>query len=131
MTGDVKLLHPDLKPLALQWLSECYEKSLNVRIIQTWRDPLYQDKLFAQGRTNPGSIITYLKGSKSLHCFTIDGEPAAKAFDFACFDENHLYITNGANPAYALAGQIGMSIGLEWGGQWTTFKDFDHLQLAS
>jgi peptidoglycan LD-endopeptidase CwlK len=124
-------LHTDLKPLAIQWLGECLKNGLNVRIIQTWRDPLYQDKLFAQGRTNPGSIVTYLTGAQSLHCFTMGGEPASKAFDFACFDENGAYIANGTDEHYALAAQVGITLGLEWGGTWSHFKDFDHLQLSS
>lgn len=131
MTGNINFLHPDLKPKALEWLSACYADNLNVRIIQTWRDPLYQDKLFSQGRTNPGPIVTYLKGSESLHCFTMAGTPAAKAFDFACFDENHDYISNGADPLYAQAGLIAVRLGLEYAGNWSHFKDYDHIQLAA
>lgn len=130
MDTNLNDLHPDLKPLAALWLSECLQNGLNVRIIQTWRDPVYQDKLFSQGRTNPGAIITHLDGGHSLHCFTIDGKPASKAFDFACFDKNSAYIANGADDHYAFAGQIGIKLGLAYGGSWTTFKDYDHLQLA-
>lgn len=124
-------LHPDLQPLAVEWLNECLQKGLHVRIIQTWRDPLYQDKLFAQGRTTPGPIVTDLTGKSSLHCFTIDGQPASKAFDFVCFDESNAYITQGTNPAYAAAGDVGVHLGLVWGGSWVGFKDPDHLQLAA
>lgn len=130
MTADLNLLHPDLKPLAIQWLNECLKDGLNVRIIQTWRDPLYQDKLFAQGRTNPGSIVTKLTGSQSLHCFTIGGIPASKAFDFAAFDEHNAYITDGNDPTYSRAGEIGIKLSLEWGGDWKPFKDASHLQLS-
>lgn len=123
-------LHPELQPLAIEWLNECLKEGLHVRIIQTWRDPLYQDKLFAQGRTRPGNIATDLTGKSSLHCFTIDGQPASKAFDFACFDKQNSYITHGTDPAYSMAGNIGVHLGLIWGGNWTGFKDYDHLQLA-
>jgi peptidoglycan LD-endopeptidase CwlK len=123
-------LHPDLQPLATQWLNECLQQGLHVKIIQTWRDPAYQDQLFAQGRTAAGPVVTDLNGSQSLHCFTIDGKPASRAFDFACFDSTGAYITDGTDNHYALAGQIGISMGLEWGGNWKgSLVDYDHLQL--
>ncbi len=52
------------------------------------------------------------------------------AFDFAIFDENAKYITDGSDTRYRQAGEIGKSLGLEYGGDWVKWKDFDHLQLA-
>ncbi len=39
------------------------------------------------------------------------------------------YLTDG--PAYAAAAAAGMADDLEWGGDWTTFVDRPHYQLAT
>lgn len=123
-------LHPDLQPLCQKWLEGCKAQNLAVKVIQTWRDPVYQDRLYAKGRTTPGPIVTELTGSKSLHCCTVAGKPASKAFDFACFAKDGSYITLGTDEHYTLAGQVGLSLGLVWGGDWHGFKDYDHFELA-
>lgn len=130
MSSDITQLCPDLQVLCGQWLNLCKAAGLRVKVIQTWRDPLYQDKLYAQGRTTPGPIVTQLRGSQSLHCCMVGNAPASEAFDFATFDNLGHYITNGRDGTYTQAGIIGQGLTLEWGGSWTGFKDFDHLQLA-
>lgn len=131
MSSDITQLHPDLQVLCRQWLNLCKVAGLNTRVIQTWRDPTYQDKLYAQGRTTPGPIVTKLRGTDSLHCATIGGAPAAEAFDFGCFDMAGRYITNGSDMAYTKAGVIGQGLGLHWGGNFPgAFKDPDHLEMS-
>lgn len=118
---DIHHLHPDLQPLALKFLDECKADNLNVRIIQGWRDSAYQDQLKSSG-------VSRLSGSQSLHCFTIGGEPASRAFDFGVFEESGSYVTDGHDHRYALAGQIAESLNLVWGGRWR-HSDPDHVQL--
>jgi len=117
-------LHPDLQPLYAQWLQACTAQGLNVRIIQGWRDPAYQDQLHSTG-------VSPLTGESSFHCFTVGGKPASKAFDYGCFKKDKTYIIDGTDPAYALAGQIAESLGLTWGGRFVhPAPDWDHIQLA-
>jgi hypothetical protein len=99
-------------------------QGLSVRGIQGWRDPAYQDSLVASG-------ISDLSGTQSLHCCTIDGEPASQAFDFGIFEESGLYVTDGNDPRYALAGKIAEGLNLTWGGTFVHPRpDPDHIQLA-
>lgn len=111
-------LHPDLQPLAEAFL----QRVPNSKIIQGFRNQSYQDQLHFQG-------ISPLTGSTSLHCFTIDGKPASKAFDFGLFEDDGSYIKDGTDPRYAEAGQVAITLGLRWGGDFTN-PDFDHIQLA-
>lgn len=129
MSRNISDLHPDLQEPCMDFIDQCEKQRLNVFLVNTWRSPAEQDRLYAQGRTEPGPIVTHLTGDQSLHCFVMNGIPAAKAFDFGIEDENNKYITDGSDPRYAQAGAIGEGLGLEWGGSWTSFKDFDHLQL--
>lgn len=82
----------------------------------TYRSYEEQAELYAQGRTKPGRKVTWTL--KSKHC-------ERKAFDIAM-------IVNGKISwnidDYKKAGEIGKSVGLEWGGDWKT-PDMPHFQL--
>lgn len=125
---DINDLHPDLKPLCEEFLAQCNAIDLDVKITFTYRTPQEQDEIFAQGRTKPGRMVTNLRGKQSKHCYTIDGQPAAKAFDFGVFD-NGAYIGNGSDDRYLEAGEIGESLGLRWGGRWKHPYDPGHLEI--
>lgn len=130
MSRDINELHPDLQQPCMNFLEQCKTAGLNVFLIFTWRSPAEQDRIYAQGRTEPGHVVTNLKGDQSLHCFMINGEPASKAFDFGIEDENNRYITDGTDPRYTQAGEIGEGLGLEWGGRFIHPRpDYDHIQL--
>jgi peptidoglycan L-alanyl-D-glutamate endopeptidase CwlK len=92
---------------------------IDIKIISGLRTYAEQDALFAKGRTAPGPKVTNAKGGESNHNFGI-------AFDVGVFDgKNYLP----SSPAYDVVGAIGVEIGLEWGGHWTSLVDKPHFQL--
>lgn len=135
-------LHPALQPLCLQFLERCKAAGHSVFITQTYRSTAEQHDLYAQGRTqahlNAMGLtgvkakpemprVTNVVGGKSEHNFTLNGRPAARAFDIA-------FMVNGKASwdeklPWKAVGAIGQSIGLDWGGAWLTFKDKPHFQL--
>lgn len=138
---NIQDLHPDLQPLCVALLGSAKAAGIDARIIFTWRTTAEQDALYAQGRTTPGKIVTTLTGipgpHQSKHCFTIDGKPASKAFDAAVFEADDTYVSSGSDPRYAAMGHIWNDmaaqypdLGLVYGGDWKTFKDSDHFQIA-
>lgn len=117
-------LCPPLLILYREWLMQCIAAGLAVKVIVTWRSPSDQNIAKAKGLSNASA------GESPHNCYNADGSMGSKAFDFACFDENGNYITNGADPRYTQAGEIGKSIGLVWGGDWH-HPDYDHLELSN
>jgi hypothetical protein len=116
---DIALLHPDLRPKARRLVELAAAQGITLIISQTLRTQSEQDALYAQGRTAPGQIVTNLKYPYSLHCWGV-------AFDIA------VLIGGKATwgPAlYDKVGPLGESLGLEWGGRWTSFVDRPHFQL--
>lgn len=97
----------------------------------TYRSDDEQAKLFAQGRTAPGNVVTNAPPGQSAHnCVNPAGGPAARAFDIVpvvngkpCWDS--------ANPVWQSVGKIGEAVGLEWAGRWKSFKEFPHFQLPN
>ena len=60
---DITLCHPRLQELAAQLINECAANGLKIKIGETLRTVEEQDALYAQGRTEPGSIVTNSPGS--------------------------------------------------------------------
>lgn len=125
---DINHLHPDLQPLCRAFLAKCLAAGLDARITFTYRTPQEQDALYAIGRTKPGKRVTNLKGKASKHCFTLNGTPAARAFDYALFRAGKP-IKDGDDPEYMKAGLIGEALGLGWGGRWKKPHDAGHFEL--
>jgi peptidoglycan L-alanyl-D-glutamate endopeptidase CwlK len=117
---DTKLLKPYVQYLCNRLIEECKKQGIEILITSTVRDQEYQSSLYTQGRTKPGSIVTNAKYI-GAHGFGL-------AFDIVPV-VNGKTIWNNAG-LWNKIGQIGMSIGLEWGGAWRTIVDKPHFQYV-
>jgi peptidoglycan L-alanyl-D-glutamate endopeptidase CwlK len=94
-----------------------------------------QDALYAKGRTTPPIgkkyIVTNAKGGQSNHNFAI-------ALDFGVF-KGKTYLDDGTRAEKSVASAVHRSVaeklagqhGIEWGGNWTSFKDEPHFEIAT
>lgn len=94
----------------------------------TYRSQKEQDELYAQGRTKPGKKVTWTRNSRHTK---------GEAFDIAVLDKNHKItwdlkadVDEDQHPDYFELGELGESIGLEWGGRWES-PDYPHFQLKN
>lgn len=127
---DVTQLHPELQKKVEQLKALCSENGIKIGISECLRTVAEQDALYAKGRTTGGSIVTNCKGStySSMHQWGVafdiylimdvdgDGKTSDDAF-------------NNATRLFNKIGEIGQSIGLEWGGSWKSIVDMPHFQL--
>lgn len=90
------------------------------------RNKASQDATFAQGRTEPGQIVTWVKWPNSMHntnpSLAVDLAPYP--IDWDDLDRFH-----------ELAGRMleaaaMFDIKLEWGGHWERKKDYPHFQTV-
>ena len=147
---DLSLLHPDLQPLAEEFLRLCEEQGIAVMITSTWRDPREQAALYAQGRCSlddvnnaradaglapitesQNRIVTRARAGQSEH-ETVDaaGNPASTAFD-ACprYSAGDGYPSD-TDPRWQTMGAIGTALGLNWyGSPGAPFKEYPHFSL--
>ena len=124
-------LHPDLQGKAKQFLFLCEQQipDAEIIIVCTYRSDLEQAQLYALGRTKPGNVVTRAKPGQSAHNATLDGRPAARAFDFGVIVGGK-YDAAGKHPAWEQAGQIAMNLGLNWYGRpGAPFREMPHCQL--
>lgn len=110
-------LRPDVRANAELLLAECERQGLRVLVTQTLRDDEYQARLYAQGRTLPGQIVTNSKVT------TFHG--AGLAFDICQNIKGQEY----SDPAFFRnVAIIAKHMGFSWGGDWKTFPDRPHFQ---
>lgn len=123
-------LHPDVQPLAQQFLDKCAAQGIDILVTCTYRSGEEQDELYAKGRTAAGSIVTNAKAGQSKHNFNISGQPASLAFDVVPLRNGKpVWGTKGEDLVLWLrVGGIGESVGLEWAGRWRRFKEFPHFE---
>lgn len=79
-----------------------------------------QAKLYSQGRTKPGTIITNAKPGESAHNYGL-------AQDYVLYCRGTV-VTNGSAPPWAEIAQIALNAGLVCGYFWRTLKDSGHME---
>lgn len=115
-------LLPCVKERAERFIAACKVSGIDLLVTSTYRDNESQNALYAQGRTAPGKIVTKAKGGESFHNYRcaldvvpiINGKPN----------------WNSADPVWAEVGRLGKLAGLEWAGDWKTFKETAHFQYT-
>jgi peptidoglycan LD-endopeptidase CwlK len=124
-------LHPVLGAGANVLIQQSHARGVPIVITQGLRTIAEQNALYAQGRSKPGPIVTNAEGGTSYHNYGL-------AFDFA------LLLPNGTSLSWDInrdgdkdktadwqeVVQEAKRLGLEWGGDWTSFKDYSHLQMT-
>lgn len=101
----------------------CDEEDIDIIITSTYRDIESQDRLYAQGRVLPGQIVTWARGGDSWHNWR-------RAFDVVpVINGKAVWSIRGLDKKRWLkVGEIGESLGLEWGGSWARHPDYPHFQ---
>lgn len=106
-------------PIARALVQKAAADGIQIKVISGYRSYAEQNALYAQGRTSPGKKVTNAKAGYSNHNFGI-------AFDIGVFSGSK-YLPE--SPKYSAVGVLGMELGLEWGGNWTSIVDQPHFQL--
>lgn len=131
-------VHPRIRDHALELVRRSYEKGINVIITSGLRSMTAQARLYGQGRSsyiykgvqygNPKlPVVTQARPGSSIHNYGL-------AIDYALMTESGQIIwdlgrdvnANGVRDWFEVAA-IGKSMGFMWGGDWTRFKDYPHL----
>ncbi|WP_395391173.1 M15 family metallopeptidase [Novosphingobium sp. BL-8A] len=119
---NIRSLRTDAQELARRSIAGLRAAGFDARVISGTRDYAEQNALYKKGRFgDPGPIVTKARGGQSWHNFGL-------AWDIGLFRGGQ-YLTDDSE--YKVAGHVGRIDGIEWGGDWHSFKDFPHYQLDS
>jgi peptidoglycan L-alanyl-D-glutamate endopeptidase CwlK len=119
--GEIKNLLPAAQIAARRFLHACAARGFDIRITSGLRTYAEQTKLYAQGRTAPGDVVTHARAGQSNHHWGI-------AWDVSVFHDGK-YMAE--SPDYDAISFLRPD-GVEWGGNWPEDrKDRPHYQLAT
>ena len=133
-------LHEDIRDRATAFLDSCRQAGIELLVTCTLRTAMEQDALYAQGRkpleevnklrklaglsalTGKPRIVTNAKAGQSKH-------NSGKAFDVVLLDDAGKPVWDVKDERWQLIGEIGKQCGLEWAGNWKTFKEYPHFEV--
>jgi peptidoglycan L-alanyl-D-glutamate endopeptidase CwlK len=129
---------PYFSVASLDQLATCHEdlrtlfheviRHVDCKVLEGHRTLGRQQELYAKGRMSPGRIVTYKDGilRKSKHqsdpSIAVDVVP----YPINWRDREKFYHLAGFVKATAIA----LGIDLRWGGDWQSFQDLPHYELA-
>jgi len=114
-------LHPHVAALCHAFITACAQRGIDIIITSTYRDNESQAALYAQGRTQPGKIVTKAGAGQSFHNYRL-------AFDFCPIMNGKAVWSDTAR--FNQCGKIAESLGLEWAGRWKGFQELAHCQYT-
>jgi len=121
-------VHPGVATRARAMIELLAHSGVEILVTQGLRTWEEQDALYARGRTadpiGKKFIVTNAKGGQSYHNFGL-------AFDIVVLDALGKFDWDSSHPGWIAASKAGKSVGLEWGGDWKSFKDIPHYQFTS
>lgn len=98
-------------------------------VVQGVRTTAQQQALYAQGRTTPGKIVTNCDGVKSRSNHQPHADGFGHAVDLAWIPTDTLPDPFDPKHPWHDFGAYVRSIGLVWGGDFTTLVDMPHVEL--
>lgn len=123
-------LHPIIEEKTEQLIKKAGAIGIDMMITDGFRSIEEQNDIFRQGRSTGGEIVTNAMGGQSLHNFGL-------AVDYALLNQNGQPIwdltydgNNNGEPDWFEVAEIAKELGFEWGGDWSEFVDFPHLQMT-
>lgn len=133
----VALLHPKIRDEVKQLIDKVeagFPPNIAVRVVQGLRTIEEQNKLYAQGRTMPGKIVTNAKGGSSFHNYglAIDfailvDKDGNGSYDDLSWDIKADHDKDGVADWMEVV-RVFEEAEWEWGGRWSSLKDYPHLQ---
>ncbi len=123
--------HPDL-----QTLFEEVVRHFDCTIVQGHRSPAEQQRLYAQGRTEPGPVVTQIDGVTKLSSHNKSPSLAVDAVPYPIDWNDRERMTLFAGVVLGIAFRLGINV--RWGGDWdrdtevndNSFDDLPHFELV-
>lgn len=120
----INALHPSIRNKVREFINKAEKAGYKLRVTSGYRTYQEQQKLYDQGRTAPGTIVTRAKPGESSHNF-------ATAVDVVEIKDGQLwgFAKDYPQERWKKIAAIGKSVGFAWGGDWKDFVDMPHFEM--
>lgn len=112
-----------VKDLAMELIKRAYHEGINVQITSGYRSNAEQKKLYNQGRTTSGNVVTNAGPGQSVHNY-------GYAIDYVLLNNEGTTAIWVVNNDWKRVAAIGKQLGFQWGGDWSKFPDPPHLDMG-
>ena len=117
--GFISALDPSMHNIAREFLHRAAQEGIELQVVSGYRSPQEQHRIYQQGRSTDGPVVTNAKAGYSKHNFGV-------AFDVAPVKNGKAHWPNDSD-LWNKIGKIGKSLGLRWGGDWAK-PDLPHFE---
>ncbi|MDO7487647.1 M15 family metallopeptidase [Peribacillus frigoritolerans] len=128
-----KGMNPVVKASALEMVERAYNEGITVQISAGYRSMEEQANLYGQGRVYSYNgmnysnlakpIVTNAKPGQSYHNYGL-------AIDFFIVSDDGRRAIWKVDSKWQRVSAIGKALGFKWGGDWSSFKDYPHLEMT-
>ncbi|PWU68327.1 M15 family metallopeptidase [Gracilibacillus dipsosauri] len=124
-------LHPVVRESTIELIKRAYNEGVRIQISDGFRSFAEQNELYAKGRTKSGSIVTNARGGQSYHNYGL----AVDFFLVSADGKKAIWNTRvdldkDGKRDWMEVVAIAKQLGFEWGGDWSSFPDYPHLQMS-
>lgn len=116
-------VHPAVKDKVLCIIERTYNEGINVQFSSGYRSNAEQQRLYDKGRKTSGNIVTNAKPGQSVHNYGL-------AVDYFLTTYDGSKATWTVNKEWRRVAEIAKQLGFQWGGDWKSFPDNPHIDLA-
>lgn len=120
----LKGLKANVKEKTIQLITLAYGEKIYIGISAGFRSFEEQNKLYEQGRSKGGNIVTNARGGESYHNYGV-------AIDFFIYSSDLSTVSWKVDKKWRRVVSIAKGLGFEWGGDWKSFPDYPHLQISN
>ncbi|USK67496.1 peptidoglycan-binding protein [Peribacillus frigoritolerans] len=127
-------IHPVVKESALEMVKRAYQEGIFVQISAGYRSMEEQAKLYGQGRL--GYIYDGKNYSDLSKPRVTNAMPGQSYHNYGLAIDYFIVSDDGKNAIWTVDAKwrrvaaIGKSLGFAWGGDWSSFKDYPHLDMT-
>lgn len=122
-------IHPVVLAQKNKLVAKAREIGIRIMITDGYRSDEEQNRLYSKGRSTEGNIVTNAKAGESLHNYGLAIDFAIRLNDGSViWDMEYDGNRNGKSDWLEVV-SIAKDLGFEWGGDWTNFPDYPHLQM--
>lgn len=131
-------VHPMVKEYTSELITRCYKEGIRVQISSGFRSFEEQAHIYGQGRSSyvyKGKQYGRLKdGNGKRLSIVSNAKPGSSIHNYGLAIDYFLVSPDGnssiwtVNNDWRRVAAIAKSMGAEWGGDWSSFRDYPHLQ---
>lgn len=122
-------LHPVVAAKQAELEAAARQAGIEILVTDGFRSKEEQDALYRRGRTEPGSVVTKVKGGDSYHNYGLAIDFALRTKDGKVVWDMKLDGNRNGTSDWTEVVAIAKQLGFTWGGDWTSFPDYPHLQM--